>query len=261
MSIINTRAYSPVTSTSHVSLIVTFSSPARAMYLIGDMTARTRLTPFSYSSSKVVRAVCSSEKSDIPYGGPRTAERLVNPLLSRTQPHYSGSSDHPRLRLYLTPLVRLYFLLESGLNNNRAPNRYMVRCPFMATAHLRSPRCLIIPCNGFVFRRLSCISVIRGPGHHWLVLCSATSAFTFLPRNNSQFACASNVSGPTIGYSRWNRSPEWLSLPHRFFETLKIIALAQEEWLRSAPFSVSGQLSQWTGWNCLIPRFPRLLRR
>lgn len=115
-----------MTSTSHVFLIVTFTPPARAMYLIGDMAARTRLTPSSYNSSKVVRAVCSSEKSEIPSGGPRTAERLVDPLLSRTRPHCSGSSDHPRLRLHLTPLVRLYFLLENGLNNNRAPNRYGV---------------------------------------------------------------------------------------------------------------------------------------
>ena len=193
------------------------------MYLIGDMTARTRLTPSSYSSSKVVRA----GEVRIPCCGPRTAELLVDPILSRTHPHCSGSSDHPRLRLHLTPPCSLVLFVRKWFKQQSCAERIHGSLSFMATAHLRSLRCLIIPCNGFVFRPLSCISVIRGPGHRWLVLCfcdlwilmELSWPFTFLPRNSSQFACASNVPGPAIGYSRWKRSTHWLSLLHRFFET------------------------------------------
>jgi hypothetical protein len=108
-----------VTSTSHVSLIVTFSPPARAMYLIGDMTARTRLTPSSYSSSKVVRA----GEVRIPCCGPRTAELLVDPILSRTHPHCSGSSDHPRSRLHLTSPCSLVLFVRKWFKQQSCAER------------------------------------------------------------------------------------------------------------------------------------------
>lgn len=189
----------------------------------------------------------------------------MDPILSRTHPHCSGSSDHPRLRLHLTPpcslvlFVRKWFKQQSCAERIHGSLSFYGYClstestlPYYplqrvcispSVLHIgdprtRSPLACVVFCDLWILMELS-----------W--------PFTFLPRNSSQFACASNVPGPTIGYSRWKRSSEWLSLPHRFFETLKMIALAQEEWLRSAPSSVSGQLSQWTGWSCLIPRVPR----